>query len=142
MRKFLKPYWLFITITIPQIIFLTIFIRLYSFINTDMTSSMHTSWVIYGSIFVAILLSVTGYAIYKQIHKRSVTKADIIIILVAYIGYLYALIYNYDMIIPFSMPDWMLFNVNPLLVIASCFMPALLYCIVAAVVLFYSKRWI
>lgn len=140
MKKILKPYWLFLTVTIPQVFLFAVFYRVYDKIGTGLSDVDRQYWLIYGVVLGAMLLIFTAYALCKQIKKREVTKLDAIAILVAYIAVVYALIYNYRKIIPASIPSWMFFDMNPLLVIAICFMPMMLYCIMACVVLFAPKQ--
>lgn len=140
MKKILKPYWLFLSVTLPQIILAIVFFRMLNIIGSELSEEAISYWRIYSISLGIMVLLATGYAIYKTVNKKLINKIDIGILLVAYLAYVYALLYDFSWIIPRDIPEWMFFDMNPLLLVAVCFMPVFMYCITAAVAIFAPKE--
>ncbi len=63
MRELAKPYWIFLTITLPQSVLLFLYLSSYLVIRTLMSKESIISWKLYGSLLLLLLCASTVYGI-------------------------------------------------------------------------------
>ena len=127
MKLLLKPYWVFVCVTIPQLLLFWIFFRIFNTISSQLTPENIKAWVIFGSVLGILWLGAAIYGAFALIKKKAVNSIIGFPILAAYIAFLYAFLWQSRMVIPWSIPDWMLFGIQPEIYMLTFIMPALSY---------------
>ena len=140
MKKILKPHWLLLSAAMPQLFLLAVFYNNYNEIATELRDAEKMRWLVFAVVLGAMLLLLAGYMIYKMIKKRNITALEVITVLIAYISYLYLLLWRFNYRIQFGFTNRMFLDVDPLLIIVGCFMPVLMYCIIALAVIYIPKE--
>ncbi len=128
MKKLLQPYWLFLVVTIPQLILVFLYANAYVIINSLLETEHIRVWGFFGGTLLALITFFTFYAIYKIAKKQKIDTWIGFALLLTYIPFLVALMYNmFDNIFPRNVPRWMLFEHDLQLYIFTFLMPALAY---------------
>ncbi|MEX1376525.1 MAG: MSEP-CTERM sorting domain-containing protein [Eubacteriales bacterium] len=136
MKNLLKPYWLIAIATLPQIIMCILFGRVYYFISTELTGEQKNYWLIFAIVTAVLILAAASYAAYSVINKKSIGKWHAVVMLAVQIVYLYLFIALNTYIFPWSIPTWMFFGIEPLVVALTAMMPGIIYAILVCVVHF------
>lgn len=124
MRELAKPYWILLTVTMPQAVLLFLYASSYLVIRTLMEKEYIFNWKLYGSLLVLLLCASTLYAGVRWIRRKKIDALFGVFIFLTYLPLLYFFLMNNDRIIPFNVPRWM-FERDDLVLYAFTFlMPA------------------
>ncbi len=124
--KIADPKWIFFVISIPQFILFIILTDNYNIIKTELTKYENRISQVFGIVLLlqAILYSI--YALIRIFQNKKVHKILPVIILVSYIGYLYAFcVFAKNCF--FDIPTWIISIWNILLVYGTFTIPAFFY---------------
>ena len=127
MKKLFNPYWIIITVSVPQVILILLFMSTYRVIHTLLSEESLFYWKIYGSILITILLIFTSYAIFSIRKKHQIHPLYSLAVFLAYIPFLYAYLNDANKLIPWDIPRWMLFSGDIQLYAYTFIMPALFH---------------
>ena len=124
MRELLKPYWIFLTVTLPQTILLLLYVSSFQVIHTQMKKEHIFNWKLYGALLVLLVCAATAYGIVRLIRRTTIELRYGIAVFLTYLPLLYVYIYNSDSIMPFGAPRWMFSPDDLLLYTFTFLMPA------------------
>lgn len=133
MQKLFKPYWLLSVITFPQSIIFFIFWRIYQVISSELSSSNINSWLAFGIGLGLLVLLYTGYSVYLIMNSKNIHPATGVAIFLTYIPFGILFFIQSGSIVPPSIPEWMIFEINPALCVLTLIMPALAYAMIISV---------
>lgn len=124
MRELARPYWIFLTITLPQSILLFLYLSSYLVIRTLMSKESISSWKLYGSLLLLLLAASTVYGIILWIKRKPISKIFGALIFLTYLPLLYIFLMNDSAVIPFNVPRWMFERGDLFLYAFTFLMPA------------------
>lgn len=125
MKNILKPYWLLLGVSMPQLIIFGIFGWIYYIINSELTEENIKLWLIFGCTLGILVVSFTAYGIIKMLSRKDLNAKTGIVLFLTYIPYLYLFAVSSSDIIPSSVPNWMLFGIDPFWSVVTLVMPSM-----------------
>ena len=63
MKSFTRPYWITLTVTLPQLLIFLYYLAIYGVISTLLKPENLKYWTLYGGILGSMVLSASAYAI-------------------------------------------------------------------------------
>jgi hypothetical protein len=108
MQNLRNPKWIFICNTLPSVILIFLLYREYQVINSLLTPESTALWHVYGWTLVGFTLLNIGYAFYCIYKKKQVSLLYGCTALLLYIVYLYLYSFDYGIMVPFSIPSWII----------------------------------
>lgn len=127
MKQHLKPYWLFISVTIPHLVLFWVFYRVFDIIGSQLDQTSLRAWAVFGSVLGVLWLGTTLYGIFCTLRNKDIKPYIGIGLMVLYIAFLYVYLLNSRTLIPWSIPRWMLSDLNAEIVVITLTMPVLAY---------------
>jgi hypothetical protein len=133
MKNILKPYWLLIGVSLPQLLIFVIMGRIFHVIDSQLTEESIRLWAVFGGLLGLFYISFTAYGVIRLISRKEVHLKTGIVLFLTYIPYLYLFSVFNDKIIPASIPNWMLFGISSDMMVVTLIMPtmvvAMLICV-------------
>lgn len=127
MQAMRKPIWVFLTITLPQMIILAALGKIFSVIRPLMNEWQVSGWKIFGAVILLFIVSATAYAILCLIRKKEIASWFGIVVFSVYVPIIYVSLFLRGDLIPASVPGWMMFDLEPVIVLEALIVPALAY---------------
>ncbi|KAB3531538.1 MSEP-CTERM sorting domain-containing protein [Alkaliphilus serpentinus] len=133
MTRLYKPAFIFLVVTLPQVVLLAILSRIYTIINTELSRESILTWQLLASYLIIALSVYSIYGIYSVIKKREVHTYLAVSIAFIYSLFIALFMFNQRELIPSAIPNWMLFGISPVATLLTLTMPALLYSLIITV---------
>ncbi|WP_339608093.1 MSEP-CTERM sorting domain-containing protein [uncultured Roseivirga sp.] len=133
MRNLLNPKWLLVINTAPLSITFIIYLSCFSLIKTSLDEQSIELWYIVGSLFSLLILIQLSYALYSIIQRKDTRIEYAIISLLVNIAFLYYYWTVASILIPSSIPNWMLPD-NTLFYLSIALMPTLVHSLYVLVI--------
>ncbi|MDX2304793.1 MAG: MSEP-CTERM sorting domain-containing protein [Microscillaceae bacterium] len=127
MKKLFSPYWIIFSVSIPQIVLFSLYLATYRVIGSLLAEENLSYWLVYGSILGVIWLIFSTYAVYSIYCKHQIHPLYAFLVFLFYVPFLYAYMYDSHRIIPWSIPEWMLFQGDVITYMYTFLMPALFH---------------
>ncbi len=140
MKLLHKPYWLFLCVTLPQGIVFLLFYKIYGTIGSQLKPENTRAWVLFGAALGILCLGATCYGAYALIKKKALNSLAGFPLLAAYIAFLYLFLWQSGTVIPWNIPDWMLFGIQPEIYMLTFLMPVLSYGLILLVSRYMPKK--
>lgn len=124
MERLYRPYLLFFTVTLPQLLLLVLFSRVYHIINTELSKEALHKWKIFFTALMIGLIVITLHAIWLVIKKKKIPP----LWAAGLMGYVFLVSFYFfgeTSMIPVSIDSWMLMGISPSVVVLTLIMPAL-----------------
>lgn len=107
--KFLtKPYWIFLSIILPQTAILIYFAGVYEIISSLLTDENINYWLSFSSMILVSLVVGLGYAIYLHHRQHSISWIVALVALPVYIILTCFYFHYLDEMFPSTIPGWMI----------------------------------
>jgi hypothetical protein len=138
-----NPVWLLAAITIPQSILYLLFAKVFLTAYSVIDDNERKLWEISGLILGVLILIFSIYSVIMIIRKKGIHIIMPILITVLYIGYLYFLGLNFNLIFSSSIPSYIISQQKALLYIGTFIIPCLFYSILLFIDLlgkYFSKQ--
>ncbi len=133
MNRIYKPYIIFATITVPQILIFVIFSKIFYIINSELSQRDIRFWSILGSYLGIACILFTIYGAVSFLKKKDINILWAGLMFITYILFLIIYLFNYSSIIPWNITNWMLSGIRPGMTILTLIMPALVHSMVILV---------
>lgn len=140
MRELAKPYWIFLTITLPQSVLLFLSASSFYVIRSLMPKESVFGWKLYGSLLLVLLCASTVYGIILMIRRKTIDTIFGISIFLTYLPLLYVFLLYGNRIIPFDVPRWMFERGDLFLYAFTFLMPAFAHGLVLLVLGFTREE--
>jgi hypothetical protein len=127
MNQFLRPVWVYLVTALPAAILLFLFGGAYQVVGSLLSKENKLLWVVFGTCLILMNLAFCGYALYQQIRREKIKPALGFCIVGGYIPFLYLFLYNASRVIPFNVPQWMLYEGDLTLYVFTFLMPGIGY---------------
>lgn len=108
MKNLLNPRWLLLISTLPVVLLFIIFGSQYSIIHTLLTDTNLLYWKVFSWSLAGLGFFNLLYLAYTIFKDKKISLLFSIVNLLLHIAFVYAYVFNADMIIPFSIPTWMI----------------------------------
>ncbi len=102
------PSWLFLSLTIPQILLWLTFFYQYTLIQSLLSEKQKGYWMEYGSLVGIGILASLGLIAFCRIKRRPLPTWIGPLLLLAYIGLLFFYLREMPSLLPFNIPQWMI----------------------------------
>jgi len=140
MKRLQHPFWILLLISLPQLLVIFLFISTYQIIGTMLDEKNILAWKIYGSFLSVMMITSSIYAVTCLLMRKKVSLYFAIPAMIGYIAFLYAYLLHADLIIPWTIPNWMLLKGDVQMLLFALLIPAVLYCLVLIVIWFVENR--
>jgi hypothetical protein len=137
MKNLLNPKWLIVVNIIPTIILLLLFYGQFGIIKSLLTTETVTVWLNFSLILIILTLIQLAYIGFSILKKQKLSIYYAFFSLLIYTILLYAYAQYTDILIPFSVPQWMI-NIDIVLYPGTFLMPTLIHALFILVV--FSSR--
>ena len=127
MKQFARPYWLFLTVTLPLCLIMLYFIGVYGIIASLLEAEHLTYWVRFGSVLGVLIVTTTAYGLFLQYRKQSIPWTYSLLALPLYIVLIVAYFRSLTMLLPISIPGWMIPMDEIVVLPVGLIMPVLLH---------------
>ncbi|SDG53335.1 hypothetical protein SAMN05421827_107209 [Pedobacter terrae] len=138
MKTLLNPRWLIVISIIPSIILLLLFYGQFSIIKSLLKTETAEIWLNFSLILTLLTSAQLAYILLGIYKKYNISIFYAFFSLLVYTIFLYAYAQYADILIPFSIPQWMI-NVDVILYPGSFLMPTLIHALFILVV-FSSQK--
>lgn len=108
MKLFARPYWIVLTVTIPQCLILLYYSGVYGIISSLLEPENIAYWVRYGTVLGGLIIAASVYGGFLQFRKRTIPWYYGLLALPLYVIFLVTYFRNLDSLVPFSIPQWMI----------------------------------
>jgi len=132
MRNLLNPLWLLIINTLPIGVLFFIAFGEYNIINSLLSEENIYLWKKFTLALSSLAIVNLAYAVLLVVNKRKIPIHYGFAVLLTYIPFLYLFGNNYDDIVPFNIPDWMMSG-EMILYVGTFLMPTLAHAILIIV---------
>lgn len=129
MRALLKPYWILVFITLPQVILLWSLSNSFQIVKTQISVNGISLWIALLSMLSISIGILSLYALITFLRKQETGIYIPLFILLFYIPLLYLQTTYESEICPSRIPRWMLVSGDPLFMVYSLVMPGILFAI-------------
>ncbi|WP_293783032.1 MSEP-CTERM sorting domain-containing protein [uncultured Pedobacter sp.] len=126
MKNLLNPKWLIVISIIPSIILLLLFYGQFSIIKSLLKTETVEIWLNFSLTIMLLTCAQLAYTLFSRYKKYNISIFYAFFSLLAYTIFLYAYAQYADIIIPFSVPQWMI-NVDVILYPGTFLMPTLIH---------------
>lgn len=133
MQTMKKPLWVLITITLPQLILLAALGRIFSVIRPSLDLWQTGGWKVFGAVILLFVVAITAYAVLCLVRKKEIVPWFGAIIFSVEVPLIYVSIFLRDRLVPDSVPNWMMFDLEPVIVLEALTVPALAYAMLLSV---------
>ncbi len=133
MKSLLNPLWLFLVAVIPGIVLLGILYETCDLLRSQLSADSLAVWRLYISAITIILVLQLVHATILVVRRKAISWVYGVVTLLVYIPLLYNYYLDYDQMVPWDIPRWML--AENLTVFAGTFlMPAMGHALAVVVV--------
>ena len=139
MKNLLKPYWIFIVVSLPLLIMFWLYLANYQIIKSLLSPAHLYYWKGYGALFGIAWLAATGYGIWATVKRVPINAYYGFISLAYYVTVLYFFIHDQSRIIPGHIPTWML-SINDLPTYTNTFLMPAIFHSLWILVLFFTPN--
>ncbi|EAY27685.1 MSEP-CTERM sorting domain-containing protein [Microscilla marina] len=136
MKNLIKPYWILLTVTLPQLLLFGLYSSSFSIIKSLLSPQNLYYWQAYGLILGSAWGLATCYSVWATIRKKNINAYFSFIALSFYVPILYFFLADQHKIIPGSVPNWMLSTSDLPLYVLTFLMPAIFHSVLRLVVFF------
>lgn len=126
MKNLLHPRWLLVVNTLPIVILFSLMISKFRVINSLLEAHEMKYWYGFGFALLGLAITNLVYTGLLWIRKQKVSPYYGLIALLIYTPYLYLISYNFEYIIPWRIPNWMLGS-EGFFYVGTFLMPTLAY---------------
>ena len=126
MQNMLNPKWLLIINTLPVVLMMMIFLSQYNVIQSLLSEESIGLWKIFGFSLLLMAIINLAYILYLISTRRKVSLLYGVVALLSYIPFLYLYGMYSNVLVPFSIPRWMIQG-NSELHVGTFLMPTLTY---------------
>lgn len=133
MKTFTRPYWIALTVTLPQLLIFLYYLAIYGVISSLLKPANLKYWTLYGGLLGSMVLSATAYALYLQLRRKSITWPYAVLILLGYMAFLLAYLKGFNHMLPADTPRWMIAADELFLLPLGLMMPALIHALLLLV---------
>lgn len=146
MRNLLNPKWLFVINTLPIVVLFCLLFGQFNIIKSLLDEESVLLWKTLSFTLGIIGLLNFIYSVFLTFRKENVPAWYALVALFCYIPFIYVYAYYIDMIVPSSIPQWMISD-NVFLYVGTFLMPTLAYSLFVLVIHFTPshkehKAWI
>ncbi len=134
MQKLLKPFWIVASHTFPVVILFFLYANQYTIIKTLLSEKNVFYWLVFGIGLGVLALAGGLYAAYLQYRRQPVSLTYAVLALILNIIFIYSFMANSHEIIPVSIPMWMLFPNNLIILVFTFLMPSLVYSLLVIII--------
>lgn len=127
MKAFTRPYWIFVTVTVPQCLIILYYLGIYGIISSLLEARHLDYWFLYGGILGVLIVSATAYALFLQIRRQTIPWGYALVALAGYVIFLFAFFEGTNRMLPFSIPQWMIPHGEAFLLPVGLTMPVLMH---------------
>lgn len=127
MKIFTRPYWIFLTVTLPQSLIVFYYLGIYSIISSLLEPRHLDHWILYGAILSGLIVAASAYAAFLQIRRQSITWLYALVSLIVYVVFLYVYLEHATQLLPFSIPRWMIPSEEAFVLPIGLIMPVLIH---------------
>lgn len=135
-----KPIWVFLTITLPQILILAVLGKIFSVISPLMNMGQVADWYSFGVVILLFIVATAVYAILCLVRKKEIVPWFGMAVFSVCVPVVYASLVMRGSLIPSSVPSWMMFDLEPVIVLEALTVPALAYAMLLTVFWLTPKR--
>ena len=139
MKSLLSPKWLFLINSLPVLVLTILSYQEFSVIKTLLSNENIWQWKSHAYWLVVFGVITFGTSIFLIIKKRVIPIDFAIFLLLAHIAFIYSYYFNFNEIVPSSIPQWMLGN-ETMLYVGTFLMPTLAYSLFILVVHFTPEN--
>ena len=136
MKNLIKPHWILLTVTLPQLIMFWLYASSFNIIKSLLSPQTLQYWKSYGLILGSAFLLATCYGIWSVVKKKNINAYYSFIALLFYVPVLYFFLVNSEKIIPRNIPNWMLSSSELPLYVLTFLMPAVFHSLLVLVLFF------
>ena len=133
MKNLLNPRWLLLINSLPIFVVLMLFWSEYRMLQSILPPESQSLWLWFASSLAIIGALNLGYTLFLHSKKAILSIGYALTVLLVYTSYLYFYAFNYEYIIPFSVPQWMVQD-SPLLYLGTFLMPTLAHAVFILVI--------
>ncbi|WZL72983.1 MSEP-CTERM sorting domain-containing protein [Clostridiaceae bacterium 35-E11] len=133
MKYLYKPYGFLFTITLPQMIIVGLFSKMFYIIQSQLSKEGVATWGILGAYFMLAYILFTGYSIKSGRRKKEIHPYWAIGIFITYVLFILVYFFQHDSIIPSNIPNWMLLDMRPGIYMLTAIMPVFVHTLVILV---------
>ncbi|MCT4604730.1 MAG: MSEP-CTERM sorting domain-containing protein [Marinisporobacter sp.] len=127
MNKIYKPYFILITLTIPQIFIFILFTQIFGLISSELPENSIEYWK-YLSVYLGVSCFLfTLWNMINWINKKDIQPLGALFMFITYTLFLGIYSYKGEDLIPSNIPDYMFLGIKPGLTILTLMMPILLH---------------
>lgn len=127
MKQLRNPIWIFLTLTLPQILLIGLYTSAFQIIKTLLKPENIEWWINLGIPLGCLLALSTLYAGWLIIRKRPIHSVFGLLVLLTYIPLLVVFVFYGETIIPWTIPRWMISQGDLMLYPFTFIMPCLAY---------------
>ena len=127
MKIFARPYWILLTVTIPQSLIILYYLGIHGVISSLLEPKHLEYWIGYGAALGGLIVAASAYAAFLQIRRQSIPWTYALVTLPAYLVFLYAYFEGAGQLLPFSIPQWMIPLDEALILPVGLIMPVLMH---------------
>ncbi|MBC7451706.1 MAG: MSEP-CTERM sorting domain-containing protein, partial [Cytophagales bacterium] len=128
MKNLLNPKWILIVNTLPILVLFSIFIGEYKIIKSLLTEESIHAWILFGLLLAGLFTINLCYTIFLIWKRKDVSVYYGLTALPVYITFIYQYCQHFDLLIPPSIPRWMLED-EGILYIGTFLMPTFIYAV-------------
>jgi len=128
-----KPYWLFITVTLPQTLIILYFFAVYAIIGSLLQEENLRYWHLFALLLGVFMTSITGYGGFLLRKKQEIHWIYAFLALPVYIVLLVAYFQYLSEMFPIRIPGWMIPVDEIIFLPVTLTMPVLLHAILMVV---------
>lgn len=133
MKTFTRPYWIALTVTLPQLLIFLYYIAIYGVVSSLLKPENMQYWTLYGGILGSMGLSASAYAIFLQRRRKPILWPYALLILLGYMAFLLAYLEGFNHLLPADTPRWMIAADEFVLLPLGLMMPALIHALLLLV---------
>jgi len=127
MKALLKPYWIFVFISMPQVFLLLLLKDTYQIVKTQISEDGIALWNLFFALEISAIVLFSLYALLLLYLRKNTSLYFALVVFVFYVPLIYVYMNYEQTMCPWSIPRWMLLSGEPSMLIYSLLMPALGY---------------
>ncbi|MCT4619279.1 MAG: MSEP-CTERM sorting domain-containing protein [Marinisporobacter sp.] len=127
MNKIYKPYFILITLTLPQILIFILFSKIFRLIGSELPESSIEYWKMLSIYLGGAYVLFTLWNIINWMNKKDIHPLCALFMFSIYTLFLGIYLYKGEEIIPSSIPDYMFLGIKPDMTILTLIMPILVH---------------
>src|SRR5512145_959033 len=104
MKTFTRPYWIALTVTLPQLLIFLYYLAIYGVVSSLLKPENLQYWALYGGILGSMVLAASAYAIYLQVRRKAICWPYAALMLLGYMAFLLAYLESFNHLLPADTP--------------------------------------